>query len=51
VSTSTSSAVPTLPRTAAALRFNPRSSARFIGEPLDAALNWGCVMPNPSRAS
>ena len=35
----------------AAFRFSPHSFARFIGEPLNAALNSGCVMPNSSRAS
>ena len=51
VSTSTSAAVPTLPNTTAASRFNPRSFARFIGEPLNAALNSAGYMPNSSRAS
>jgi hypothetical protein len=51
VSTSASPDDPTLPNTTAAFRFIPRSFARFIGEPLNAALNSGCVMPNSSRAS
>ena len=29
----------------------PPSFARFIGEPLNAALNSACVIPNSSRAS
>jgi hypothetical protein len=51
VSTSTSSAVPTLPSTTAALRFIAGSFARSIGEPLNAALNSACDMPNESRES
>ena len=43
--------VPTLPNATAALRASPRRFARFIGEPLKAALNFACVMPNNSRAS
>jgi hypothetical protein len=38
-------------RTTAALRFSPRSFARFIGEPLNAAPSSVCVMPNSSRAN
>ncbi len=41
---------PTLPSTTAALRVNPRSLARFIGEPLNAAENSGCVICRISRA-
>lgn len=37
--------------TTAAVRFSPRSFARFIGEPLKAAENSSCVMPSSSRAS
>jgi hypothetical protein len=44
-------AVPTVPNTTAALRFDPRSFARFIGEPLDAAENSSCVIASNSRAS
>jgi hypothetical protein len=43
--------VPTLPNTTAALRFRPRTFARFIGEPLNAALHFDRVMSNSSRAS
>jgi len=41
----------TLPRTIAALRLNPRSLARFIGEPLNAAENSDWDVANSSRAS
>lgn len=51
VSTSISSAVPTLPCTTDALRFSPRSFARLIGEPLNAALNSSCDIGSSSRAS
>jgi hypothetical protein len=34
-----------------ALRFRPRSFARFIGEPLNAALNSGGDVASNSRAS
>jgi hypothetical protein len=37
VSTSRSAAAPTFPSTTAALRFSPRSFARFIAEPWNAA--------------
>nr|WP_230981081.1 hypothetical protein [Gemmatimonas groenlandica] len=37
ISDGTSCADPTLPSTTAALRFSPRSFARFIGDPLNAA--------------
>jgi hypothetical protein len=43
--------VPTVPNATAALRASPRRFARFIGEPLNVALNSGCDMPNESRAS
>lgn len=45
----TSSGEPTLPSTTAALRFNPRSFARFIGEPLNAAVNSARDMATSSR--
>jgi hypothetical protein len=51
VSPSTSSPVPTLPSTTAALRLSPRSFARFIGEFLNAAENCSCVIASRSRAS
>ena len=51
MSTSTLSAVPTLPSTTAALRASPRRFARFIGEPLNAALNSGWSIDSSSRAS
>ncbi len=50
-STGTSATVPRLPSTMAALRFSPRSLARFMGDCLKARLNVSCVMPNSSRAS
>jgi hypothetical protein len=37
--TTTSLGVPMVPNDAGALRFSPRSFARFIGEPLKARLN------------
>ena len=39
------------PSSTAALRFNPRSFARFIAEPLNARLNSSCDISNSSRAS
>ena len=39
-----------LTSTTAAFRFSLRSFARFIGEPLSAALNSACDMPRISRA-
>jgi hypothetical protein len=48
---STSPCVPMLPNTTAALRFNPRSFARFIGEPLNARLNSSRVISRRSRAN
>jgi hypothetical protein len=51
VSTSVSALVPTLPSTTAALRFSPRSFARFIGGPLNAPLNSSGVICRISRAS
>ena len=51
MSTPTSASLPTLPNTTAALRFEPRSFPRFVGEPLNAAPNSLCDMPNSSRAS
>ncbi|ODT04187.1 MAG: hypothetical protein ABS52_05920 [Gemmatimonadetes bacterium SCN 70-22] len=50
-SAATSSGDPALPSTTAELRFNPRSLARFMGEPLKAAENSGCDMASSSRAS
>jgi hypothetical protein len=50
-SAGTSSAEPTLPSTTAAFRCSPRSFARFIGLPLNAALNSACVIASRSRAS
>ena len=44
-------APPLLPSNTAALRFYPRSAARFIGEPLNAALNCCRDIANNSRAS
>ena len=49
--TGTSSSEPTLPSTTAELRRSPRSLARFIGEPLNAAENSGCDMASSSSAS
>jgi hypothetical protein len=46
-----SSGVPRFPSTTAALRFNPRSFARFMGLPLNAALNSSCVIARSSSAS
>jgi hypothetical protein len=40
-----------VPSTTVALRFRPRSVARFIGEPLNAALNSGGDVASNSRAS
>src|SRR5688572_6741497 len=48
---STSSAVPTSPRTRAALHSRPRGFARFTGELLYAAPNSTGVVPRISRAS
>ena len=42
---------PALPSTTAALRWSPRSFARFIGEPLNFSLNSSCVIATSSRAS
>ena len=49
--TSTSSAFPTFPSTTAALRFNPRSFARFIGEPLSPTRNSSCVITSSALAN
>ena len=49
-SAGTSSGNPTLPSTTAALRLSPRSLARFIGDPRNAAVNSSGDMPNSSRA-
>jgi hypothetical protein len=43
--------VPTLPSTTVTLRFIAGSFARFLGEPLSAALNSACDIPNSSCAS
>ena len=51
MSASTSSLVPTLPSTTAALRFIADSFARLIGEPRKAAENSGCDIASTSRAS
>lgn len=50
-SAGTSAADPTLPSTTAAFRLSPRSLARFIGDPRNAAENSSCDMPNRSSAS
>jgi hypothetical protein len=50
-SAGTLSSVPTFPSATAELRFNPRSLARFMGEPLNAAENSDCDMASSSRAS
>lgn len=50
-SAGTSAAEPTLPSTTDELRFNPRSLARFMGEPLNAAENSDCDIANSSSAS
>ena len=46
-----SSVVPTFPSTTDAFRCNPRSFARVIGEPLNAALNSACDIASSSRES
>ena len=46
-----SSVVPTFPSTTDAFRFSPRSFARVIGEPLNAALNSACDIASSSRES
>lgn len=50
-SAGTSFSEPTLPSTTAELRRRPRSLARFIGEPLNAAEDSGCDMASSSSAS
>ncbi len=50
-STGISSIVPMLPSTMAELRFRPRSFARFIGDRLNAVVNFSCDMARISRAS
>jgi len=45
------SRVPTFPSATDALRFRPRSFARFIGEPVNAALNFACDIASSSCAS
>lgn len=42
---------PAFPSTTAALRFSPRSFARFIGDLLKARENSSCAIPSRSRAS
>lgn len=49
LSSSTSSALPMLPSTTAALRLRPRSLARFIGEPLNATENSDGDIASNSR--
>lgn len=49
--TGTSSSPPTRPSTTAELRCNPRSLARFNGDPLNAAENSDCDIESKSRAS
>ena len=46
-----SSVVPTFPSTTDAFRCSPRSFARLIGEPLNAALNSTGDIASNSRAS
>jgi hypothetical protein len=50
-STGTSSTVPMLPSTTAALRASPRRFARFMGDPLNAAENSGCDIDSSECAS
>lgn len=50
-STGTSATAPALPSTTDELRFNPRSLACFMGEPLKAAENSGCDIDSNSTAS
>jgi DNA invertase Pin-like site-specific DNA recombinase len=47
----TSSALPTLPSTTAALRRKPRRFARFMGDPLKDAENSSCVIASSSSAN
>ena len=49
--TSTSASDPAFPSTTAALRFKPRSLARFIGEPLNATENSEADISSNSRDS
>src|SRR6185312_6778124 len=49
--TPTSAADPAFPSTTAALRFKPRSLARFIGEPLNATENSAADISSNSRES
>ena len=44
-------AVRTFPSTTAALRFRPRSFARFMGEPLNATENSSGAIASRARAS
>ena len=49
-SSAPASSLPVFASTPAAFRFSPASFARFIADPLNAALNSSCVIASKSRA-